>query len=251
MLKIEFHAHTNHIQDSETNYSPKQLIDEACKKNYDVLCFTEHYYLVDPWLKSYKNDPLKSYHDYKDYAKKKGILLVPGTEIYFPEGEVVLFNFKGDVRKIKKISDLAKLGDDVLKIAAHPYFYRKICLKNNLIKYKHLFDAIEFSHYYTNLFNPNKKAVYLAKKWNMPLVGTGDVHFFPTWNRTFSLVNSKPVPEKIVEAVKNQDFEMFTKPLSTKEFMHESLFVVKNNIKFKLWLKTKFHFRKKLIEKFF
>lgn len=251
MLKIEFHAHTNYIQSSETHYSPKELIDLASKKGYDILCLSEHYYLVDSWLKDYKKDPLKSYNDFKDYAKRKGILLVPGVELYFPEGEVLLFNFKGDVNNIKKIEDLEKLGDDVLKIAPHPFFYRKICLGKNLIRYKHLFDVIELSHFYTKLFNPNKKALVLAKNWNKPMLGTGDVHFFPTWNKTFSLVDSELDPLKIVMAVKKNKIKVCSTPLTTKEFLSECLFVVKNNIKYKLLLKSKFHFRKKLFSKFF
>ncbi|MFH0797854.1 MAG: hypothetical protein V1906_00420, partial [Candidatus Woesearchaeota archaeon] len=108
MLKAEFHSHTNYVQETETNYGPKELIDNSASKGYDVLCISEHYWPKSPF-EQYRRDPLKTYRDFKGYAEEKGILLIPAVEFYFDEGEVLLINFHGDLKKIKGLSDLENL----------------------------------------------------------------------------------------------------------------------------------------------
>lgn len=91
MLKADFHSHTNYIHPEEATHSPKQLIDLAAEKGFDVLCFSEHYVFTEiaDFFPVYRKDPLQSYKDFRDYAASKGILLLPSVEVRYPEGEVV------------------------------------------------------------------------------------------------------------------------------------------------------------------
>ena len=92
MLKADLHIHTNEdpVDFSKINYSAKDLIKYAAKLHYNVLAITNHNSIL-------YNCMLKS------YAKKHGILLIPGTEADIGGKEVLLLNVKQ--HDIKKISD--------------------------------------------------------------------------------------------------------------------------------------------------
>ncbi|MFH1637302.1 MAG: PHP domain-containing protein [Candidatus Woesearchaeota archaeon] len=218
MLKLELHSHTNHIQKNETNYSPKELIDKVSELGYDVLCITEHYFVHGNWPR-YQQYPFKTYEDFKDYAKKKGILLMRGVELRFNEGEVVLINYHGDLSEIKKISDLKKIPKETLVMAPHPFFLRKNCLGKDLEKNISLFDAIEWSHFYTKSWNMNIKAKEIAEKYGKPMVGTSDVHMLFQLNHSCTWINARKDPRKIVEAIKQGKAKLVTKPMPIHLFI--------------------------------
>ncbi len=218
MLKVEFHAHTNYLQPNEGKMSPKELIDTMKSMGYDALTITEHYDRKQKW-DVYRKNPLRTYEDFKDYAKEKGILLIPGVEVQFDEGEVLLINFRDDIKKYKTLEDLKKLPKSTMIAAPHPYFIlEKKCIGCVLDQYKDLFDAIEHSYFYTKHINFNKKAIEFAKKNKIPLIGTSDVHRKVQLNRNYTLVDSEKNIESIIKAVRQNKIEMVTKPLSMYMF---------------------------------
>ncbi len=222
MLKVEFHSHTNYIQKHETTYSPKELIDKAKEMGYDVLCITEHYFLHPDWP-LFRQNPFRSYEDSKDYAKKKGLLLIRGVEVRFKEGEVVLINYNGDLSELKDISDLKKLPEDVLVMASHPFFLRPICLGEELEKNIGLFDTIEWCHFYLNWLNRNLKAKEVAERHNKPMLATSDAHRFYQMNRCYTLVDAEKDPKEIVKAVKQRKMKIVTNPMPLHLFMWMSV----------------------------
>lgn len=119
MLKVDLHIHTNEdIHDSYIKYNAKQLIDHASKLKFDVISITNH----DTFIFS---------KELAEYAKEKGILLIPGIEIRIEGKEVLLYNFTEDqIKQIKTFEDLRKLKNkSKLIVAPHPYFIKKQCLK--------------------------------------------------------------------------------------------------------------------------
>ena len=222
MLKVEFHSHTNHIQPNETNHSPKELIDHAVKLGYDILCITEHYWPKCP-DKDYAKDPLKTYYDFKDYAKDKGLLLVPGVEYYFDEGEVLLINFKGDVRELKTLLDIKNL-ENVLKVPSHPYYWTSLCLGDEVEKNIELFDGIEHSHFYLKHFNLNKKAIAIAQAYGLPLVGSSDLHDLRGMGYNYSLVDCKKNANSLVKAVKAGKISLVTRPFPLHRYLYSTYF---------------------------
>ncbi len=214
MLKVEFHSHTNYIQThGEGQMSPEELIDTVKEMGYDVLTITEHY---NPLSKNrmYQKNPLKTYDDFKDYAKKKGILLIPGTEITLKEGEVLFINFNGNPKDYTTIKDLDKTPKGTMIAAPHPFFGLKQCLGPALEKNIDKFDAIEHSCFYTKRINANKKAIALTKKYSKPLIGTSDAHRIEQLNKTYTLVDSDRTAQSILRAVQQNKTQLVTKPLS-------------------------------------
>jgi len=207
MLKADLHVHTNEdpLDFSKINYSARDLIKYAAKLHYNVLAITNHNsILYDHMLKS--------------YAKKHGILLIPGTEADIEGKEILLLNVKK--HNTKNISGLHKLRkQDILTVAPHPFYPKLKSLHSKLIKNIDCFDAIEYSHFYCKFFNPfNKKAVKIARKYKKPLIGTSDAHNLSQMNHTFSLIDAKPKIDSVLEAVRKSKIIIKTEPLSFKHY---------------------------------
>lgn len=199
----------------ETNYSPKELIDRAASMGFDVLCISEHYLLtrLGEYFPEYRKEPLATFNAFKEYAKEKGILLLPAVEMRYNEGEVLLVNFKGDVKDYPTIESLKNLSEDVFVIAPHPFYKRSFCLGENLVKHIGLFDAIEYSHFYINLCNLNKEAVEAAEKHSKPLVGTSDAHLLMQLGHTYTLIDAEKNQESVIKSLKQGKVKLVTKPL--------------------------------------
>lgn len=218
MLKTEFHAHTNYLQPREGRMTPKELIDTVKAMGYDALTITEHYNQYSK-QKIFHQDPLKTYHDFKGYAKEKGILLIPGAEVRLKEGEVLLINFTGNAKDYMTIKDLDKLPRSTLIAAPHPFFMkRKQCIGQALEENIDKFDAIEYCHFYTRHINKNKKAIALAEKYGKPLIGTSDVHRKAQLNKTYTLVGSEKKVHSVIRAVRQNRIKLVTQPLTTLTF---------------------------------
>jgi len=215
MLKIDLHLHTKEDPfDGEfIKYSAKELISHAAKLNFDAIAITNH-------NKVTYSDELK------ECAEKKGILLIPGAEIKIKGKQVLVYNVtQRDIEKIKTFDDLRKIKNkDNMVIAPHPYFVYPQCLKKKLEEEIDVFDAIEYSHFYVNLINKNKKAVKMGKRYRKPLVGTSDAHFLHQMNNTYSLIDSKKDRLSIINAVKKNKVKIVTRPLLYNKFMMIAIF---------------------------
>ncbi len=205
--KVQLHTHTKSDPEDCLFHSDKDLIDKASEHGYDVLAITCHNKIVF-------NDELYN------YAKNKGILLIPGIEKSVCKNHVLIINATPQAEDINNFDDLEnykKNNPDSLIIAAHPYHpfpLGVLSLKTNLDKYNYLFDAIEFSSFYSKKFEFNKKAVLAAKKYNKPLLGTGDNHVLEFLNHTYSYVYARSKSkEDIISAIKKGKIEIMSKPM--------------------------------------
>lgn len=202
-LKVDFHTHTAEDPYEKINYNAFQLIDKASKQAFDALAITNH-------------NVITYNKELAEYAKEKGILLIPGTEAQFSQKHVLIIN--PNFRKVtldKPLKDLRKIKNPTsLIIAPHPFFPGSRSLKSDLLSYISLFDAIEFSHFYNHLINCNKKALLIASQSKMPLIGSSDCHSLAQFGTTYSLVDSKKDVLSIIEAVKRRKIEIRSRPLS-------------------------------------
>jgi predicted metal-dependent phosphoesterase TrpH len=212
MLKAELHIHTNADPEDKSfvSYSAYELIDQAEKLNFNVLAITCHNYVY--------NDS-----EAVEYAKKKGILLISGAELTIEGKHVLVYNItNGQAGKIKSLSDLKKFKEnhpEIFIIAPHPFHYKSICLMNKVVQHLDLFDAWEYSFFYLNILNPNKRTLKLAKKYNKPMVGGSDVHKLKDFGRTYTLIDSSLNIEDVFKAIKLGETKIVTKPLSYFEFV--------------------------------
>jgi len=215
MLKAELHTHTNDDpRDKFVKHSVYQLIDRAKELNYDVLAITCHNHY-------FQNK------DAEKYAKDRGIILINGIEKDIEGKHTLIYNTTKEIEKIHTIQSLKKFkkkNPDILIIAAHPFHFDPSCHGRNIIKHKNLFDAWEYSFFYSKWCNPNKITKYYSRKHKKPLVGNCDVHQLNCLGSTYSLIDAKKNKQEIFKAIKNGKIKVVSKPISSKKFLR----IVKN-----------------------
>ncbi len=219
MLKTDLHLHTNILKHFDSHIKPKDLIDKAANLNFDALALTEHTAYKTLFGLKYTKNPLSTYYQWKDYARRKGILLIPGVEMFIEGKDILLINFTGNPGDYSKIEDLEKLKkENVMIIAPHPCFPGLSSLNSKLVNHIKLFDAIEYSHFYLNSLNFNKKAVEIAKKYSKPLIATSDSHFLFCVGRSYSFIDAEKNVDSILSAIEKNKIDMVTKPWDLKTF---------------------------------
>ena len=201
MLKSDFHIHTREDPHDKISYSSKELISHAAKLGFEVLAITNHH-------KIHYNKDLAG------YAKRKGILLIPGVETHINRKEVLLLNVKKP-GTLNNFSDLEKLkNENVVIIAPHPFYLTSACLGKKLIENIQYFDGIEYTHFYFNNFNLfNQKAIKIAKQYNKTMVGTSDSHKSYQFGYTYSLVDCNKDIESVLEAIRKGKVQVQTRRL--------------------------------------
>ena len=227
-LKTNLHFHSKEDPVDIIEYDLFEGINKMYELGFNVLASTCHT----------KNICTQKHIE---YAKEKGITLIPGIEANIHENKsrkrshVVILNCDTNANDIHTFDDLKKYKNenpDILVIAPHPYFYGNYSLGHLLEKYIELFDVIEISWFYTKWFNRNKKAVEIAKKYNKPLIATSDTHKMRYFNINFATLDaSGNTVDDIFNAIKENNFTNTTSPRTLFEiFIVFGMSEIKSNI---------------------
>ncbi|MEI6633197.1 MAG: PHP domain-containing protein [Chlamydiota bacterium] len=206
-LKADLHVHTSEDPEDPVEFSALELIDMASRLGYAVLSITNHNTVT--W-----DEGLAA------YAAEKGILLLPGVELSVAGRKHVLAinsALRGDKlgSRFPRFEDLAAIrGEGTIIIAPHPFYKAPVCVGRDLEKHHSLFDALEASHFYSRLINPNRAAERFSMRHGLPMVGTSDAHFRSQFGRAYSLVEAERDPRSLAEAVKKGRVRIVCPPLS-------------------------------------
>lgn len=202
-LKVDFHTHTADDPQDYIGFSSMELIDKASSLGFDALAITNH-------------DVVTFSPELARYAGERGILLLPGAELTLSHKHVVLINPEpASLPEIRELEDLAEIRNERnLIIAPHPFYPGFKCLWSKLEEHISLFDAIEFSFFYSRSINRNKRAVEIARKHRKPLVGCSDCHNIWQVGSTYTLVEAEKNIPSIIAAIKGGKAEVVTSPLS-------------------------------------
>ena len=203
-LKSDLHLHTAEDPLDRIRYSSKDLISKAADEGFDVISITNHHQMTF-------NQDLFS------YAHGKGILLIPGVELTIRRRHVLVLN----PPPFKTCSDFPSLSKlrrpETLIIAPHPYFPGTYSLNGYLLRYLHLFDALEYCHFYSPMINFNQKAVEVCRRYGFPLIGNSDSHFLSQLGTTYSLIYAEKNLEAVFSAIRQNKIKVATRPLKTLE----------------------------------
>lgn len=189
-LKVDLHIHTKEDREDRISYSAYELIDEAVLRGFDALAITNHNTLTySPELES--------------HAAERGIVLIPGVEATIGGKHVLLLNMPFQNGCYNSFEDvLRQKAVNNLVIAPHPYFPGPTCLNGQLEATPHLFDAVEYCHFYTHRIDFNRQAVRFARNHDLPLVGNSDAHVLDQFGLAYSLVEAEKTPDAIIQAIK-------------------------------------------------
>ena len=224
MLKADLHIHTHEDPNDgyKIKYSAKEFITVASKMGYDIIAITNHDAV-------YYNDEIA------EFARRKGILLIPAIERTVEGKHVLIYNItKEEAEKIKTFEDLRKFKNkDNLIIAAHPYFLIS-SLGKKFLENIDIFDAVEYSFFFTRIINFNRKAVKIAKKYGKPVVGTSDLHNMKYFGFNYTLIDSQKHIPFIIKAIKKNKIELKVKHLSPFYFIRAGFGVFSGPIRRRL-----------------
>ena len=210
MLKVELHSHTADDPEDFVPHTVDRLVDRAAELGYDAIAITLHNRQLDV-------------EPHREYARSRGIVLIPGVEQSILGCHILLINFPaGATEAVRTFDDLAtlKTKSDGLVIAPHPYFPVPNCLRQELDRHPDLFDAVELHALYSRYVDFNRRAVAWARAHRKPLVGNGDIHRLGQLGTTWSLVDAEPNPDAICAAIKAGCVEVRTEPVSLPRLLY-------------------------------
>ena len=203
-LKADLHLHTAEDPLDRIRYTAKELISKAADESFDVISITNHHQMT------FNQDLLS-------YAQQRGILLIPGIEMTIRRRHVLVLNPPPH----KTCSDFLSLSKlrrpETLIVAPHPYFPGTYSLNGYLLKHLHLFDALEYCHFYSPMINFNQRALEVCQSFRFPLIGNSDAHFLSQLGTTYSLIHAERNLESIFAAIRGNQVEVVTRPLKTLE----------------------------------
>ncbi len=203
-LKSDLHLHTSEDPLDRIRYSSKELISKAADEGFDVISITNHHKMTF-------NQDLFS------YARERSILLIPGVELTIRRRHVLVLN-PPPFKTCSDFPSLLKLRrPETLIIAPHPYFPGSYSLNGYLLKYLHLFDALEYCHFYSSRINFNQRAVEISRSFGYPLLGNSDSHFLSQMGTTYSFIYAEKNIQSIFEAVRQRRIKVATRPLKALE----------------------------------
>lgn len=210
-LKADFHIHTRDDPQGVERHSVEELVLRAEQLRFSVLAVTN-------------KDTVTYSARLAGFAKRHGILLIPGAEARVSGKEVLILNHQGPLPKtFEELAALRKKDSDILAIAPHPYFILPKCLKDDIYTHADLFDAIEYSYYHLSFFNPNRKAELAAKKLGKPMLASSDAHQLREFGKNYTWLNLKgkkePGIRDVVGAVRAGRVRPVSDPLPIWHFL--------------------------------
>ncbi len=203
-LKADLHLHTAEDPVDRVRYTAKELIAKAADEGFEVISITNH-------------QQMTFNQDLFFYAKERDILLIPGMEMTIQKRHVLVLNPPLH-RVCSDFFSLSKLRrPETLIVAPHPYFPGPTSLNGYLLKHLNLFDALEYSHFYSPIINFNQKAIKVSQSFGLPLVGTSDAHLFSQIGSTYSLIYAEKNLEAVFAAIRQNRVKVISRPLKHLE----------------------------------
>jgi len=206
MLKVDLHMHSSEDPRDALDYDARELIRHAAGLDFDVIAITLHGKVIQD-------------EGLAEFAANRGVLFIPGIEKCIHRKEVLVFNVtQAEIDAVDTWEDLRALkqrrGNDMLVVAPHPFFKKSQCLGRHLEENIDIFDAIEYCHLYTRLWNLNRKAVRVAESHRKPLLATSDAHALWMLGKNYTWVEARPTMASVFAAIRAGRVKPHSEPLS-------------------------------------
>jgi predicted metal-dependent phosphoesterase TrpH len=218
-IKVDLHIHTLDDPKDALDYSAHELLERARGLGFRVLAITLHDAVFDR---------AEVFAD----AAAMGILLIPAAEMRLEGADVILLNVTADeVARLRTFDDLAALrerrGPSLFTIAPHPFYVLGGSIGDRLLERIDCFDAIELCHFWGRFFNPNRRAVEIAKRFGKPLIATSDAHQLHAFGSNYTSV-PRPADltvESVISALRSAPLRVTNPPCSFIDLISTIYFV--------------------------
>jgi predicted metal-dependent phosphoesterase TrpH len=206
VLKADLHLHTSEDPADVIVHDSYTLIDRAVELGFGVIAITLH-------------DRQLADGRVFDYARERGVTVLRGVERTIERRHVLLLNFAHGTDDVRTFADLKRLKSrsNGLVVAPHPFFPDTSCLRSKMDVHADLFDAVEWSYFWTRGLNFNAKAARWASAHGKPLIGNSDLHDLRQLGRTFSFIWSEPHPDAVCAAIRDGRVSLQTLPAPPTE----------------------------------
>src|SRR3954469_20795059 len=218
-IKVDLHIHTLDDPKDALDYSAHQLLERARSLGFRVLAITLHDAVFDR---------AEVFAD----AASMGILLIPAAEVRLEGADVILLNVTpDDISSLRTLDDLAGLrsrrGPSLFTIAPHPFYVLGGSIGERLLKHIEHFDAIELCHFWGRVFNPNRRAVEIAKRFGKPLIATSDAHQLHAFGSNYTCVAKPPelTVKNVIGALRHGPLHVTNPPCSFIDLISTIYFV--------------------------
>jgi predicted metal-dependent phosphoesterase TrpH len=205
-LKVDLHLHTAEDPEDLISHDAQTLVDRAHDYGFGAIAITLH-------------DRQFSDSRLADYAEDLGLTLIRGIERTIEGRHILLLNFPSAVERVQSFADIAalKTRSNGIVIAPHPFFPHRTCLGAQMDAHADLFDALEWSYFWTKGANFNKRAMRWAQEHGKPLVGNSDLHDIRQLGRTYSLVDAERSADAVCDAIRAGRTSLRTAPVPKAE----------------------------------
>jgi predicted metal-dependent phosphoesterase TrpH len=224
-VKVSLHLHTTEDINEKypIDYSIFDLIDLSVKNGLKVLALTGH-------------ENCATTAKMVKYAAEKGVLLISGIELEIEGGHVLALNIDKSAEAVDsfdKLRQYKKTHPQCFVIAVHPNFkFHSIGLEN-LQKYRDLFDAVEHSWFYSRWIDLNLRTAQLAKKINLPMIATSDLHTPEYFTTDYAILEVKELTiPAVFEAISKGKIENVSRPKKLSEMIGFELKTMSEKIKY-------------------
>jgi predicted metal-dependent phosphoesterase TrpH len=218
-IKVDLHIHTLDDPKDAVDYSAHQLLARARSLGFGVLAITLH-------------DAVFDRQEVFADAAAVGILLIRAAEVRLCGADVIVLNVTAEeIAGLKNFDDLRQLraqrGDSIFTIAPHPFYIFGGSIGPRLLEDIDCFDAIEICHFHKGLFNPNRRAARVARRFDKPLIATSDAHRLHAFGRHYTSI-PRPAEltfENVFTALRNERITLTSPPCSFADLVNAIYFV--------------------------
>jgi predicted metal-dependent phosphoesterase TrpH len=218
-IKLDLHIHTLDDPKDALDYSAHELLERARALGFRVLAITLHDAVFDR---------AEVFAD----AASMGILLIPAAEVRLEGADVILLNVTAEeIAPLRTLDDLAALrtlrGSSLFTIAPHPFYVFGGSMGRKLVEKIDCFDAVELCHFWSRLFNPNRRAVQVAKRYGKPLIATSDAHRLHAFGSNYTSIPrpAELTVENVLAALRLGPLRLTSPPASFVDLVSTIYFV--------------------------
>ena len=219
LFRVELHSHCKGDPvDTYLDHTLEQHIDRAKEAGLDAIAVTWHRKIC-------------AVPEAVDYARARGVLLIPGMEAEVDRRHLVVLNLdEGDLPAEptwNQIRALRLRKPNVFVLAPHPFYPHPTCLGKTMTPHADCIDAVEWCKLHVGWLpkgvNPNLRAARWAHQHGKTLIATSDAHTLASIGKNASTVDAEELTiESVLTAIRQGRVSFSRDSLDLIPLVHET-----------------------------